>query len=248
MMGIVKITDTSIDLTSKLSLLFPEVKTFYLTKYTPSVGLEERLQSNPAKYEPIVFKLAEQFRSTVGVLLPYWESIIIAAWQNKNARIFWNEAIRHTPAQSSERKISIAAELLNKDKINEIKTGSSAIDALALCSVCELKDGTVGYIPLMDFRAPPSSENLNEIENIISALKLSGAILQSGKSYHFIGFKLMNKDEMLKFLGRCILYAPITDTRYIGHRLIEGSCDLRITDSLIKNAIPRVERILNFDN
>ena len=56
----------------------------------------------------------------------------------------------------------------------------------------------------------------------------SGFILNSGNSYHYISKKLTTENGLLDFLGRAILYGPLTDVRWIAHQIIERSFTLRI--------------------
>jgi hypothetical protein len=235
--------DTAIEVSVKLARLFEEVDTFYLTSYKPSLGLDERYSSSVSDKNESILKNASIFRGHVGKMLPYWESVFIASWTDPNFSFFTKEALKHTDSRGHERRIEMKRQEMTKSGIISLKNRFDETTALAFCSVCKLKNGNTAYIPLMDFRVEPSSENLSKIEFVCESIGIPGAILKSGKSYHFFGFKLLSKDEMLSFLGKCILLSPITDVRYIGHRLIEGSCDLRISTSKTKLFMPVVERL-----
>jgi len=237
----IKIGDSSIDLVAGLALRHSDVRAFYLTAYVPSPALQDRLAGKGGGYTAQIFEKAENYRRIAGPLLPYWESILIASWESEGFREFVREAIRHTSGDSTDKKFEISRKDMTVGKIKTIS--SSGVEALALSSVCKLQDGSERYIPLMDFRIPPSAENLLKIEVLVKAIGIPGAILRSGKSYHFFGFELLTKDQNLAFLGKCILAAPITDARYIGHRLIDGASDLRITASETKSLLPIVEKI-----
>ncbi len=98
---------------------------------------------------------------------------------------------------------------------------------------------------MMDFRWVPSSKAL---DGILSALRTAGvrtgAILESGRSYHFYGFDLLDQGDWLQFMGKCLLIAPLTDSRYIAHRLIDGACALRITPDKNHPKVPTVAAFL----
>lgn len=235
--------DTAIEVSVKLAKLFEDVDTFYLTSYKPSLGLDERYSSSLNSKNESILKSASIFRGHVGKMLPYWESVFIASWEDVNFSFFVKEALKHTESRGHERRIEMKRQEMTKDGVSSLKNRFDDATALAFCSLCKLKNGNIAYIPLMDFRVEPNSENLMKIELVCESLGIPGAILKSGKSYHFFGFKLLSKDEMLSFLGKCILLSPITDVRYIGHRLIEGSCDLRISTSKTKVFMPVVEKL-----
>lgn len=236
----IKLGDSSIDVVANLAKQHTNVQSFCLTAYSPSLSLQERLAEKGGKDTTQVFKTAATYRESVGPLLPYWESILIASWGSQVYDEFFKESVRHSGGRG-ERKIVVSREELTTEKIKSVSSLSS--EAFALSSVCKISDGSEKYIPLMDFRVSPSKENLVKVMALVKAIGVSGAILKSGKSYHFFGFELLSKDENISFLGKCVLLAPITDARYIGHRLIDGSSDLRITTSEAKSFLPIVEGI-----
>jgi hypothetical protein len=56
-----------------------------------------------------------------------------------------------------------------------------------------------------------------------------GFLVETDKSYHFYGTKLLEEKELVEFLGRALLFAPIVDRAWISHQLIELCCALRIS-------------------
>ena len=82
---------------------------------------------------------------------------------------------------------------------------------------------------------------------VVSSLKLlkqPGALLSSGKSYHFYGANLLTDEDLRIFLGRALLFAPITDKTWIAHQLIEGSCALRISSRKDYGGPPKIIAII----
>ncbi|MBV9439137.1 MAG: hypothetical protein JOZ24_04010 [Candidatus Eremiobacteraeota bacterium] len=109
--------------------------------------------------------------------------------------------------------------------------------ALAMSSRVTLLDGSDAHIPMMDFRCPPSSDNLKAVEHMATSVgQPDGAFLNSTNSYHFYGFTLMSEREWVVFLGKCLLFGTLVDARYIGHRLIDGECRLRLSAFAEKHA------------
>src|SRR5213075_183801 len=81
---------------------------------------------------------------------------------------------------------------------------------VAWCDDCLTR--TRPDIPMMDFRCTPSASNLDRIQRALRALGQSaGAVLASGRSYHFYGFQLLPPNEWSDFLARCLLLAPLVD-------------------------------------
>lgn len=64
--------------------------------------------------------------------------------------------------------------------------------------------------------------------------------VDSGRSYHYYGKRLLSKNEWRIFLGKCLLMQDLVDERYVGHQLVDGHCVLRLSASQIKPSIPRV--------
>lgn len=126
-------------------------------------------------------------------------------------------------------------------KLDSIKIPNNWI--LGLISQVKMLNGEYRHIPQIDFQCPISKKNLNLIKKqFLQIIKIfPGYILESGKSYHYIGLQLLNEKEWKKFIGRCLLCnfckrngtERMVDERWFGHSLLRGSTDLRIfaTDS-----------------
>ena len=92
-----------------------------------------------------------------------------------------------------------------------------------------LTDGTIAHFPLMDFNICVSEDGLTKVNKILTLLGVKqGYLMDSGSSYHFIGSEPMPVDEYHAFLYKSLLFAPITDGRWIAHQLINGNSNLRI--------------------
>ena len=81
----------------------------------------------------------------------------------------------------------------------------------------------------MDFNICVSEDGLTKVNKILTLLGVKqGYLMDSGSSYHFIGSEPMPVDEYHAFLYKSLLFAPITDGRWIAHQLINGNSNLRI--------------------
>lgn len=115
--------------------------------------------------------------------------------------------------------------------------------ALALDSKCIFQDGSLKYIPMMDFKPPPNANNLELLKELLKRLACKGIIIDSGASYHFYGFDFFGYAQWREFMGKCLL-APWPDSRWIGHSLITDGGDLRISATELKQKAPSVCAIL----
>ena len=116
--------------------------------------------------------------------------------------------------------------------------------ALALESKCTLRDDSIRYIPMMDFKANQSLDKLAILKGFLGHLACRGIIVDSGRSYHFYGFDLLDQTEWIRFMGACLL-VPWSDSRWIGHSLIAGGGDLRISATDQKPKLPSVVEVLS---
>ena len=67
-----------------------------------------------------------------------------------------------------------------------------------------------------------------------------GFLLNSGKSYHFIGTSMVAESALYGLMGRLIMFNPIVDKSWVAHQLVEGYCALRVTEK--DGGIPGVIR------
>ncbi len=138
------------------------------------------------------------------------------------------------------KRSELTVEYLNR-RINEL----SEKDVLAVTSRVKIGDAEdLLQIPMMDFRCAVTEENLEKLCAFFRHIGRSGAILISGKSYHFYGSELVSEKEWFEFMGKCLLLVDCTDTRYVGHRLIDGHCTLRISKEIRRPRIPWVTAIV----
>ncbi len=100
------------------------------------------------------------------------------------------------------------------------------------------------HIPMMDFNIGKSDKGLEIlIERLEKANVSNGWILESGKSYQFIGCNLLSSEEWIDFMGTSLLTSivhkndcghrveQVADPRYIGHSLRRGCNTLRVSSN-----------------
>jgi hypothetical protein len=215
--------------------------------YGPTPLLEERISesADPAVLEIIerAGELRKQWSEMTGTQLAFWDSISASSLIDSAADRLIEEAVRHDPKSLTEE---VLVESLSVQRMQELaESHNTAENVMALYSSCSLESGSFAHLPMMDFRGAPSERHLARIKKGLHSIEQTrGAILASGRSYHFYGFDLLTEHQWLAFMGRCLLLAPLTDSRYIAHRLIEGEAALRLTRSISKPQIPSVIALL----
>jgi hypothetical protein len=112
---------------------------------------------------------------------------------------------------------------------------------LSVSSRCELRNGCVAHIPMMDLACPPSPNAERWVRAALQKLApYPWALLDSGASYHFYGAALLDQKTWHEFLARWLLFSPFVDTRYVGHACLDGACALRLSGSKSGGGAPRV--------
>lgn len=240
-----KVGNEAPQLVSKLPTLIPSLASLTFHRYFPGPGLEERLAESNDELLRGIFQRAEELRRLSDNDLPYWESILAASWSTKKLDMLIGQALLHDFTREANTRSDVRADELTLDRISKEIASVPNDWVLALCSKCETLDGSQRHIPMMDFRCAPSSLNLERTKVALQQLgETRGAILESGRSYHYYGFELQDLHQWIEFMAKSLLLAPFVDARYVAHRLIEGTSVLRITASERKPSVPRVVAIL----
>lgn len=210
--------------------LLPEIEALTFNSYTPCGGVVARIATSNSK-------------SRGG--WNYWERIAEEYSSNADAKTLIDKLTVHdAEIESKNRRIINVSEINNgwiKKAIHELSDKS----VLAICSKCVTKDNKTAHIPMIDFSCPINERNRELVR--IAAEKLGrgkGVLLESGQSFHYYGLYLLDENDWIKFTANSLLLSPLTDSRYIAHRLISGMAVLRLTGSDQKPIIPKVVEII----
>ncbi|HEY6231476.1 MAG TPA: hypothetical protein VIW64_09430 [Pyrinomonadaceae bacterium] len=219
---------------------------FYFKTYYSSPTLAERVNASTKDSHHEVFEKADQLRQTWRKLantdLPYWFSIFSATTTLAESEVFLEEALMHD-ASGQRHEMSVAA--LTEETLQAFIEGLPPATLVSLLSKCKLGDGSIAHIPMLDFHDEPSERNLARVKSALKKLgQKRGAILESGRSYHFYGFDLLDDERWMEFMAKSLLLAPLTDLRFLAHRLLEVTGSLRITSSEAKPKVPMVVDVL----
>lgn len=151
--------------------------------------------------------------------------------------------IHHNPPEREE-EIWLNRKEITPEHLNQISKPWNQQFALAVTSRMKLLNSKrVLHIPMMDFSCDASLENLEKVQKFLKKIGQRGVVLFSGRSYHYYGIDLLSKKDWLIFLGRCLLFTSYTDSRHIGHRLIDGYASLRISKEIRRPTLPTVVAI-----
>lgn len=113
-------------------------------------------------------------------------------------------------------------------------------EALKVVSRVRTKNG-VFHIPLLDLDIPVDEGGAASAEEVFVNLGIrSGAVLDSGKSYHAWGLELLPDKDWHDFMYKALLLDRI-DRRWVGHRLIDGHANLRISEK--RKKVPTVVHV-----
>lgn len=151
------------------------------------------------------------------------------------------EALHHPQPIREE---TITREEFLKISLNDLDI-LPADEVWSLTSRVSCNDGTEKHIPMMNFH--PDDISFEELKCAIKTImpNFNGAILSSGRFFHYYGIRLLNQKEWIKFLTDFLMPCVLVSPRYIGHRIFNGYCTLRLTaDQYVKKKIPEVIDIL----
>ena len=204
--------------------------------YFPSQKLIQEQLTGWNTEEQSHFDMAIKIRNELH--LPFWDSIMVKAFDNPNySTTILEAALHHNHSQS---KFLVKTEDIPYSSLLH----NNSNERIAVCSSIIMKDKQNRHIPMLDFHIPASDINLDIVENVCKILGFSsGYILNSGESYHFISSAIMSWNELYIVLCKALRFCPIIDRAWISHQLEEQSCSLRINK---KNGImPIVVRVIH---
>jgi len=197
----------------------PSIRTFRVFKFTFKNKFQDVHKTLTKDEQEIIIKVMSHKEVKK---ISFWEAALdlISGGMNISNRML-EHAVFH-----NENK---CYEYFNKQNFIEFIKTDIGPD-VAINSKVVLNSGQVMHIPMLDFELTSSPKNLGIIEKILKVLKQKGMILNSGKSYHFIGYTFITENELLNLLSKFILIHPISDKAWAAHQIIERSASLRISE------------------
>src|SRR5437763_398720 len=145
-------------------LLTPSVASFTLTTYLPLQGVEERLQDEPPgrTQEPSGMPKespAEWWRP--------WKVIVDEVDRSRQFEILVDKLLQHDTERELRSRFEVPARELATGNVLRRLENVPAGSVLAICSRCQLVDGSWGHIPMMDFHCPPTAHRLEFVRTAL---------------------------------------------------------------------------------
>lgn len=210
------INQNSIDIIKSLVADVKSIERIQLVEFDSYKLIQNRVEISKELKE--VFNSALDLREKYR--LPFWDGFNVSLF-NKEFKDF--EFFKDILFQNHSKKITTLTrdEALMLDDYN--LSGYTAISSNVHVNNKDL------HLPLLDFHIPVSPENIEISKNVLKHLGLKGYLLDSGKSYHFIGSMFLDENSFKDILYKALLFTPIIDRAWISHQLIQGYSCLRIT-------------------
>lgn len=170
----------------------------------------------------------------------FWEFVLsqVADTDQDTRRRLIQGALRHNSAETIQTEIDIDefVAALTCDAFTQLPSRL----IVSLTSVIPHRSTSAGpwHLPMLDMGLPASSAAQVACSEAVIGLGVGGLLLQSGRSYHFIGDRPLSLQEMTTFLARAQLLSPIVDARWASHQLLDGRCGLRISTDTERSLAP----------
>jgi hypothetical protein len=221
-----------------------ETATFVM--YKPAPGFSTRLKNlkNIDEFDHALYDKAELLSSEHG--LPFWDTLLSVAMKSgKLPKKYVELAISHE-SHPDEHSIELKSKEITAATLQSLVNDAGKEYGVAMSSRVRVSGGEYAHIPMLDFRCEYSERNIEIVKWTAAAVgHRSGIIVNSGRSFHYYGLKLLTDSEWLRFISLASLFSPVVDGRYLAHRLADGACRLRITDSPGKNSVPLVLEVFD---
>jgi len=207
----------TIDIVEKIVKMNPDIELLTFTKYPEQIPIQKKINLS---------EIDEEFIANALVIrdlykFPFWDCLMVSLFDKENVsdRIL-SSALLHNKNKEiiKTRDVQDIVTVFQRDpKIN-----------LSLNSEILFSNSKFKHLCLLDFHIFPSENNLQIATKVIRALKLSGHILDSGESYHFISDTFYDLDSILNILAMSLLFSPIIDRAWVAHQILERSCSIRV--------------------
>jgi len=203
----------------------PSVQSIQLREIALSRSLQERIDLTIEERTLI----AASLELKEALHLPFWDCLLRECMDRSVAHTRLFVEAQHHQTNKNEG-ITIETARVSAEQLRELASGIRGENMLAISSLVSCSDGGQKHIPMLDLHCRVSHQNQDIVEEVVNLLDIGGGyILESGKSYHFYGVRLLSTDDLSSFLARALLFGPIVDRAWIAHQMIETSCALRIS-------------------
>ena len=219
-----------------LILAHADVVAITVCLYKTPLLLQQRISATP--FEQEIIDTALGIRSEVKI--PFWEAIFAACLRaGKCSDSLLDAALFHNGFGDLT---TIATKRLELNGLKDIV--ASGQNNIGLASRVELADVPAHHLAMMDFHCSVTVKNIEMVTSICRRLMPNGfLLLDSGDSYHACGIVLLTAEERLEFLSKSLFFAPIVDSAYIAHQLMQPMSSIRISTGGSRTKCPEVLRV-----
>lgn len=196
----------------------PEIKVIRVFEFSSNNKLQDREQKVSSNNIDLINKTLTK-KTTTGS--SFWESLFSLT---ENGDKIDKNLLKNALFHNKNEKFTYYTRSDFLDFISRDIEGDIAINSKVI-----LEDGSEKHIPMLDFKIKSNYENLKVVKDVLEVLELKGFILDSGKSYHFVGYDLKTETELLDLLAYFILLQPISDKAWATHQILERSASLRLS-------------------
>lgn len=200
------------------------VESLELYLYSKPVGLQERVVLDSE--EEAVIQSAKLLKAETG--RGFWDSLLGEAHKSglQSSRIA-RECLFHQGPGAHLRTVK-RTELTGPEFFGSLGAQASS-GRIGMSSRTASTEGRHLHIPMIDFACPPLREDESFLHCVCEQLFSTGyTLVPSGGSYHALGTSLVSEDGRIDFLARCLLFAPLVDSRYVAHQLMQPFSTLRV--------------------
>jgi hypothetical protein len=217
----------------ELLLAHEGVKEIRFCHYQAAPFLQQRIELNSFEQEIVATALV--IRSNTKI--PFWEAIFAACLKaGKSTNALLDAVLLH---QGQGKVTGMSVDELRQGALEEVsaRTGGN----IGLSSEILFEDGDVRHLALLDLHCEISPANTDIVSEVCRRVMPGGfLLLDSGDSYHACGVNLMTNSERIECLAKSTLFAPIVDTVYVAHQLLQPASSIRISAGGKRNKHPTV--------
>lgn len=212
----------------------PDVRRCTLLEVTVPPSMEGRPGATPE-----VAQLVMEARELQGPDDSFTETLLTLAARRGQSDAVLDVAQYHQPLDEASVRHDLPVESLTPETLASLSAAVPSDRMLVLTSEVQTRSGA-RHIPLADFKLAATEANDQSVLAAAARLGADGTVLVSGSSYHYYGARLMDGDELVKWLLRAQLLSRYIDTRWVTHQLMERRCALRISRGGGAGTVPHV--------
>ena len=168
----------------------------------------------------------------------FWEHVVSASFTAtpETRAGLYTGAVRHRLPTERPQSLTVAEFTQTlRDRRWEQLNGREMV---SLSSRATTTNGSEIHLHLLDLGMPDRPGVIEAIRAGLDTLDIDGALVRSGRSYHFYGLRTSDWPDYTTFLARAALLSPLVDARWVLHQLIDGRGALRISSNHRDTHIP----------